>query len=320
MTRQIATATTFLLALALASAASAADWPMYCADANRSAYTSEPLPTSLREVWSYAPRHAPAPAWPRSERMTFDWAPQPVCARGLVLLGDSADGKVRALDLVSGRIRWKFFTAGPVRFAPAVWKDTAFVASDDGFLYALSVADGSLRWRFQAAPARDLVLSGDAGSALAEAVVIAVRIADGASLETTANAGGGWEIELATLPGDLFDVYQLVDGALSAAISVEAPGTDPNNPEICNNGLDDDHDGLVDETECLGAACASEADCDPTAPICVNGHCAVGDDADGDGWPAGVDCNDNDANVGPGMPEIPGNGVDDDCDGMIDEA
>jgi hypothetical protein len=43
-------------------------------------------------------------------------------------------------------------------------------------------------------------------------------------------------------------------------------------------------------------------------------------DADGDGWsPCAGDCNDANAAVGPGVPELC-NGVDDNCDGLIDNA
>jgi hypothetical protein len=44
-------------------------------------------------------------------------------------------------------------------------------------------------------------------------------------------------------------------------------------------------------------------------------------DDDGDGFFAEeTDCDDEDADVNPGAPELPDNGVDDDCDGAIDEA
>jgi len=70
-------------------------------------------------------------------------------------------------------------------------------------------------------------------------------------------------------------------------------------PEICSNGLDDDCDGTVDEDE----------------------------DLDGDGWGAcSGDCCDNPsqcadpAKVNPGAVEVPGDGVDNDCNGQIDES
>src|SRR6188768_2685535 len=43
----------------------------------------------------------------------------------------------------------------------------------------------------------------------------------------------------------------------------------------------------------------------------------VGADADEDGFHTGVDCDDDDADVNPGVTEVAYNGHDDDCDGVL---
>ena len=89
--------------------------------------------------------------------------------------------------------------------------------------------------------------------------------------------------------------------------------------EACN-GVDDDCDGVVDEGD---GGCGAGS-------VCVLSSCYVLPvDADGDGYDNAnpgdfgddglpKDCNDNNANVNPGALEAC-NGVDDDCDGVVDE-
>ncbi|MBI5684605.1 MAG: PQQ-binding-like beta-propeller repeat protein [Verrucomicrobia bacterium] len=145
--------------VAAASSGFAADWPTFRGDAMRSGYTADALPEELSLCWSYKPRHAPQPAWPGTDtRMPFDRAFHTVITGDTLLFGSSADGKVSALDTTTGEERWTFLTGGPVRFAPALWRDRAFVVSDDGFLYCLGVQDGKLLWKIRGGPSDSLVL------------------------------------------------------------------------------------------------------------------------------------------------------------------
>ncbi len=142
-----------LTALALADARlEAADWPTYRADAARTGYSSDPLPDHPELRWIYRNRTGAAPAWPSSSRITFDFAYQPIIVGPLVIFGSSAEDKIVALDADSGNIRWTFFTSGPVRFAPAAWRDRVLVASDDGYLYAIKWKDGALLWKHRGGP------------------------------------------------------------------------------------------------------------------------------------------------------------------------
>ena len=140
----------------------ASDWPMYRADAARSGYASAPLPAKLKMAWVRQADCPPQPAWSgRDTRMPFDLAFQPVVSGGLVLFGSSADCRVYAIDAWTGREKWTYPTDGPVRFAPAVWKNRLFVVSDDGYLYCLAVADGRLLWKRRGGPNQEMVLGND---------------------------------------------------------------------------------------------------------------------------------------------------------------
>ncbi|MHC4627902.1 MAG: outer membrane protein assembly factor BamB family protein, partial [Planctomycetota bacterium] len=130
----------------------AGDWPMFRADAARTGYCTEPLPEKLELLWVHRSRTAPMPAWPDSARITYDFAYQPIIVGDSVIFGSSSEDKVVAIDASSGRLLWTFFTGGPVRFAPAAWRDRIFVASDDGYLYAIRVRDGTLIWRRRGGP------------------------------------------------------------------------------------------------------------------------------------------------------------------------
>src|SRR5688572_17224208 len=112
-----------LLIVSLQAPALAADWPLVRADAARSGSISETVPNQLSLAWCYKPRHAPAPAWPRDDRMLFDRANNVVVADGRVFFGSSVEDQIVALDAGTGKTLWAYTTDSPVRFAPAVWQD-----------------------------------------------------------------------------------------------------------------------------------------------------------------------------------------------------
>ena len=141
--------------------ARANDWPMYKGNAGRDGFTARELPGKLALRWVVREAHAPAPAWPASNRMGFDRAHHPVIAGDTLYYGSTTDCHLHALDAATGKERWTFCTGGPIRFAPAAWKDRVFTASDDGWLYCLAAADGKLLWKKQGGPDDRMLLGND---------------------------------------------------------------------------------------------------------------------------------------------------------------
>jgi hypothetical protein len=135
---------------------------MYRADAARSAYTADPLPAQLKLGWIRKSAQTPQPAWSgRDTRMPYDLAFQPVVAQGRVCFGSSADCTIYALNAQTGTVVWTFVTDGPLRFAPAIWQDRLFAASDDGQLYCLALSTGKLLWKKRPGPNHDMVLGNE---------------------------------------------------------------------------------------------------------------------------------------------------------------
>ncbi len=71
----------------------------------------------------------------------------PTVTDGSVFVG-GGDGKVHAIDVATGRLRWSHPTGHRVRSTPAVADGSVFVGSFDGKLYCLDATTGAERWRF----------------------------------------------------------------------------------------------------------------------------------------------------------------------------
>lgn len=158
-----------ILFLMAPPAADAADWPTYRHDNARTGSTSESVIAPLVEHWVYVALYRPRPAWsgpaerPREgfrqrPRVIFDDAFQVAAVGDTVYFGSSVDNKVYALDAATGEQRWSFFTDGPIRLAPTIWKNRVFVGSDDGFVYCLDADDGTLLWKVRGGPDNEELL------------------------------------------------------------------------------------------------------------------------------------------------------------------
>jgi len=69
----------------------------------------------------------------------------PVVVDGTIVIG-AGDGNVYALDLTTGRERWRVKTGGKVRATPSVSDGVVVVGSWDGRVYAIDLATGKTRW------------------------------------------------------------------------------------------------------------------------------------------------------------------------------
>lgn len=142
--------------LSFASLAIAEDWPTWRHDAGRTNISGEEFPAPLRLQWK---RQLPPvkPAF-RKSRLQFDQGYEPI------VLGDTMFVAVPHIDAVvayaveTGKEKWRFYTAGPVRLAPVAWHDRLYFGSDDGHLYCVNASDGALQWKFRAVPSARKIL------------------------------------------------------------------------------------------------------------------------------------------------------------------
>jgi len=96
-------------------------------------------------------------AWEHTPKMVRDAAYELAAAGGLVFTGGEHDGALLALDGATGEERWRFYTEGPIRVAPATDGERVFAGSEDGRLYALDLS-GRLLWTFRGGPSTRRIL------------------------------------------------------------------------------------------------------------------------------------------------------------------
>ncbi len=105
------------LLFCLVTPALGTDWPQYRYDAGRAAASPERLADALHLQW-FRDLAEPQPAFPGEVRLRYDATYEPVVMSRTIYVPSMVNDSVTALDTANGEVRWRFFTGGPVRFAP----------------------------------------------------------------------------------------------------------------------------------------------------------------------------------------------------------
>lgn len=122
--------------LALACGPALADWPVFRGTPEMAGVADAKLPEQLQVIWSFKTGN------------TIDSAP--------VVAGDSvyvasADKHLYALELGSGKQRWKVSLESPLKASPGVHDGRVYAGNSDGKLYALDAGTGKVLWTFETA-------------------------------------------------------------------------------------------------------------------------------------------------------------------------
>jgi outer membrane protein assembly factor BamB len=123
-----------LLLLVAASPATAQDSPMFRGDPRHTGVHAGPaLSRTLQLKWRF--------------RTAGGLIASPAVVAGVVYI-PSTDGKLYAVDAVTGRERWRFPTGARITSSPAVADGMVYVMSYDGTFYAVDATSGRQRWKF----------------------------------------------------------------------------------------------------------------------------------------------------------------------------
>ncbi len=133
------------------------EWPIYRHDSVRSASTAATVPDDLAVRWEvdlnpHANLTGPiAVDWQEDFYVKGPVTP-PVVAEGTVVVALPHARVVTALDVASGKVRWRYFAEGRVDTPPTLYAGTCLFGSSDGFVHCVRLEDGALLWRKRIAP------------------------------------------------------------------------------------------------------------------------------------------------------------------------
>src|SRR4030095_13127766 len=119
------------------SASPANEWRQFRGSPTLSGISSSSAPTTLKVLWTY--------------ELGDIIESSAAIAGGVVYVG-GGNGDLAALDLDSGKLKWKYSTGNLIgESSPAVGADAVFVGDLGGLMHAVRIVDGKALWVFKTA-------------------------------------------------------------------------------------------------------------------------------------------------------------------------
>lgn len=126
------------------TSANNAPWTNQFADERRSNVSPDIIALPLETAWI-----KDVSAFRFINRFTPEESSSPILANGMLYTGSDA-GKVYAIELATGSVKWSFDAEYPVEGTPAVGGDKVCFGAANGIFRCLDIATGNEAWRFQA--------------------------------------------------------------------------------------------------------------------------------------------------------------------------
>jgi outer membrane protein assembly factor BamB len=142
------------------TAVAAGEWPTFRFNAEHSSGCASPAPKALPIKWKASPLPDKTP--PIAAVWHDALAPRlsaPVVAHNTVYVSACCEGEVVAIDLASGREKWRASTGARIDSPPTVQGGLCLAGSHDGYLYAFAYDTGKRVWRTRVAPEERYVVS-----------------------------------------------------------------------------------------------------------------------------------------------------------------
>ncbi|MHB1034364.1 MAG: outer membrane protein assembly factor BamB family protein [Pirellulales bacterium] len=111
-------------------------WPLVRGDSLATGVATGSLPEKLELLWTFPTKQG-------------SFESTPVIAGGVVYIG-SLDGNFFAVDLASGKEKWKFFSELGFNASAAVRDGVVFIGDSEGKFFALDAATGKQKWKAEA--------------------------------------------------------------------------------------------------------------------------------------------------------------------------